>query len=85
MTARRRLRHTVTGDEFDAAASAVDTYRRGGWVPVDELPDEPALEPALDAGGELPPATSQATDSGEAEGLTEIKPPSRRRTMKEES
>lgn len=75
MTARRRLRHSVNGAEFDAAASAVDTYRRGGWVPVDELDEQPEAKPPVD---------KAASTSGESEPVTENEPPRGRRSKKED-
>jgi hypothetical protein len=32
-----RLRHPVTGAEFDAGEQAVPQWRKSGWVPVSEL------------------------------------------------
>lgn len=85
MTApHRRLRNPKTEGEFDAPMGAVDTYRRAGWVPVDELDQQSDTE-SPDRGGELPPASVEpASTSGQPEPVTTESPRGRRSTKKEE-
>ncbi|WP_242890273.1 hypothetical protein [Actinomadura litoris] len=80
---RVRLRHPITGGEFEARETAIDVYRRSGWEVVDEPVAADEGAPALDPLPEPGPSAEPKNEPGPPALDDKSESPRGRRTKKE--